>query len=111
VCHHFGFAVGVAGAPPPPPVVVAEPVVVPVDGGVYVVSEPAVQYDLFRYRATWYALSGGYWYQAPSYGGPFVAVGVRYVTRPVLMVPPRHWRNHPHRGPPGLARGHGGHED
>jgi hypothetical protein len=108
---NFGFAVGVADAPPPPPVVVAEPAVVPVAGGVYVVSEPSVRYDLFRYGATWYAYSGGYWYQAPSYSGPFVAVDVRYVPRPVLTVPPRHWRNHPHGGPPGLARGHGDHED
>lgn len=93
-----------AGAPPPPAVVVAEPPVALVDGGVYVVTDPSVQYDLFRFGAAWYLYSGGYWYRGPSYRGPFAVVDVRTVPRPVLAVPPGHWKHHPHGGPPGLAR-------
>lgn len=105
-----GFTTGVEGAPPPPPAVVVEPAVVSVSGGVYVVTEPAVRYDMFRYGSTWYLYSGGYWYRAASYRGPFAVVDVRYVPRPVLTVPSGHWKNHPQGGPPGLARKHRGRE-
>ncbi|HET6923069.1 MAG TPA: hypothetical protein VFI16_07975 [Anaeromyxobacteraceae bacterium] len=104
-----GFTTG--GAPPPPPAVVVEPAVVSVSGGVYVVSEPSVRYDMFRYGSGWYLYSGGYWYRAPSYRGPFAVVDVRYVPRQVMEVPRRHWKHHPHGGPPGHARKHGRHED
>ncbi len=106
-----------AGAPPPPPPVVVEPPVVAVEGGVYVATEPSVQYDLFRFGSYWYAYSGGYWYQAPSYRGPFTVVEPGRVPRPVVEVPPGHWKHHPQGGPPGLARGrerregHGDHDD
>lgn len=106
---HMGFTVGVASAPPPTAVVV-EPTVVQVETGAYVVTDPSVQYDMFQFGATWYLYSGGYWYQAPSYRGPFAAVDVRYVPRAVLTVPPGHWKNHPHGGPPGLERKRGGRE-
>ena len=109
-----GFTTGVEGAPPPPPAVVVEPAVVGASGGVYVVNDPGIQYDKFRYGPTWYMYSGGYWYTAPSYRGPFAVVDVRTVPRPVLEVPPGHWKHHPHGGPPGLARGrerHEGHDD
>ncbi len=100
----MGFTVGVVGAPPPPPVVVAEPAVVQVETGAYVVADPVVQYDMFRYGPVWYLYSGGYWYQAPSSRGPFAVVDVRSVPRPVLAVPPGRWKNHPHGGPPGQER-------
>ena len=95
-----GFAVGIEGAPPPPPVVVAEPALIQVETGAYVVTDPSVQYDMFRYGSVWYLYSGSYWYQAPSSRGPFAVVDVRSVPRPVLAVPPGHWKHHP-RGPPG----------
>ena len=105
---HMGFTVGVEGAPPPPSVVVAaEPAVVSVDAGVYVVTDPSVRYDMFLYGGTWYLYSGGYWYRAPSYRGPFAIVDVRYVPRQVLTVPPGRWKHHPHGGPPGLAKKRG----
>lgn len=100
----MGFTVGVAGAPPPPGVVVAEPAVVQVETGAYVVTDPSVQYDMFRYGSAWYLYSGGYWYQGASYRGPFAVVDVRSVPRPVLTVPPGRWKNHPHGGPPGQER-------
>ncbi|HEU4382216.1 MAG TPA: hypothetical protein VFR85_01835 [Anaeromyxobacteraceae bacterium] len=106
-----GFTSGVEGAPPPPPAVVAQPPVVSVTGGVYVVSDPAIQYDMFQYGSSWYVYSGGYWYRAPSYRGPFTVVDVRYVPRRVIEVPPGHWKNHPRGGPPGQARKHGDHGD
>jgi hypothetical protein len=104
-----GVAVEVPAAPPPPPVVVVvDPALEPVAGGVYVATNPAVSYDMFRFGATWYLYSGSYWYQAPSARGPFAAIDVRHVPRPVLEVPRERWKHHPHGGPPGLARrGHG----
>ncbi len=108
---HLGFTVGVDGAPPPPAVVVAEPPVVQVDAGVYVVNDPSIRYDMFRYGSTWYLYSGGYWYQAASPRGPYAVVDVRYVPQPVLTVPPGRWKHHPHGGPPGLARGRERRED
>ncbi len=105
------FTAGDPGlAPPPPPAVVVEPAVVPVEGGVYVVTDPSIRYDMFQYGPSWYMYSGGYWYRAPSYRGPFAAVDVRQVPRPIMQVPPGRWKNHPHGGPPGLARGHERHE-
>lgn len=101
----LGFTVGVEGAPPPPgTVVVAPPSVAPVAGGVYVVTDPSVPYDLFRFGATWYLFNGAYWYRAADYRGPFAVVDVRYVPRQVLRVPGRHWKHHPHGGPPGHGR-------
>ena len=106
---YLGFTVGVDGAPPPPaPVVVAEPAVAVVpDTEVYVVTDPSVPYDMFRYGASWYLFSGGYWYRAGSPRGPFAAVDVRTVPREVVSVPPGHWKHHPHGGPPGLAHRRG----
>ena len=104
---YVGFSTGVATAPPPEVPVAAEPAVVPAGEGVYVVTDPAVPYDMFRYGATWYLYSGGYWYRAPSYGGPYAAVDVRYVPREVVTVPPGHWKHHPHGGPPGHERREG----
>lgn len=106
-----GFAVGVEGAPPPPQmVIVAEPAAEPVETGAYVVADPSVPYDMFRFGASWYVYSGGYWYRAPGYRGPFAVVDVRRVPRQVLEVPPGRWKHHPHGGPPGLARKQGGRE-
>jgi len=96
-----------AGSPAPPPpqvVMVAQPAVEPVSGGVYVVTDPSVQYDMFQFGATWYLYSGGYWYRAPGYRGPYAVVDARHVPRQVLNVPPGNWKHRPPGGPPGLAR-------
>jgi hypothetical protein len=52
----------------------------------------------------YYLYNGRYWYRAKGYRGRFAVVDVRYVPRPVLVVPANHWRHHPHGGPPGQAR-------
>ncbi len=105
---YLGFTTGVDAAPPPPQaVVVEESAVAPVSGGVYVVTDPSVPYDMFRFGATWYLYSGGYWYRAGSPRGPFAVVDVRYVPREVVTLPPGHWKHHPHGGPPGLEKKRG----
>jgi hypothetical protein len=108
---YVGFTAGVEGAPPPPPAVVVEPPAIALaEGDVYVVTDPAVPYDMFRFGTTWYLYSGGYWYQADSYRGPFAVVDVRFVPREVVSVPPGHWKHHPHGGPPGLEKRERGRE-
>lgn len=107
---YFGFTIGVRNAPPPPRVYFrSQPDVIVVPGSsVYVVEESDC--DMFRYGGYWYAENAGYWYRASRYSGPFVAVDVRVVPRPVLTVPARHWKHHPHGGPPGQqwkSHGHG----
>jgi len=101
----LGLTVNIGNAPPPPVVVVREePRCVVVPGStVYVVSNP-VPYDMFRYGVFWYVYNDGYWYRSRGYRGPFAAIEVRYVPRAIITVPARHWRHHPHGGPPGLAK-------
>ena len=70
-------------------VVVEEPAVAVVPAtSVYVVTDPSVSYDMFRFGATWYLYSGGYWYRSSSHRGPFAAVDVRSVPREVVTVEP-----------------------
>jgi hypothetical protein len=107
----LGLTVNI-GDPPPPPVVVVreEPRCVVVPGStVYVVQED-VPYDMFRYGVFWYVYNDGYWYRARGHRGPFRAIAVRYVPRAIVSVPARHWRHHPHGGPPGLVRKQRGHD-
>lgn len=107
---YVGFSTGVEAAPPPPPAVVEEPPVALAPGtSVYVVTDPSVRYDMFRFGVSWYVYEGGYWYQAPSYRGPFAVVDVRVVPREIVTLPPGHWKHHPHGGPPGLERKRGRH--
>lgn len=102
----WGVSVNIGNAPPPPVVVVkSEPRMVVVPGStVYVVNDDRYDYDCFRSGAYWYAWNGGYWYRARAWRGPFVVVETRTVPRAVLQVPMRHWKHHPHGGPPGLAK-------
>ena len=95
------------GDAPPPPVVVVreEPRVVVVPGStVYVVDDDRYEHDCFRYGVYWYIYNDGYWYRARTYRGPFVTVGARYVPRAIITVPAKHWKHHPHGGPPGLMK-------
>jgi hypothetical protein len=94
------------GNAPPPPVVVyreAPPVVIVPRSGVYVVRDDRCNYDFFRYGVYWFIWNDGYWYRARSYRGPFQVIEARYVPTAIWNVPSRHWRHHPHGGPPGLA--------
>ncbi len=107
---YYGFQVGIASAPPPPVLVLREPppyILIP-GTGVYVVEAGATDVDMFLYGSYWYVCSGGYWYRARSYDGPFVTVDVRSVPRPILSVPPERWKQHPHGGPPGQLKKRGG---
>jgi hypothetical protein len=83
-----------------------QPRVVVVPGStVYVVDDShAMDYDLFRYGVYWYIYEDGYWYRGRAYRGPYRAIHVKYVPRAIISVPARHWRHHPHGGPPGLMR-------
>ena len=89
---YLGFRLDLDNAPPPPAVVFqGTPAVVVIPGtSVYEVQDADV--DMFRFGVFWYVASGGYWYRAPSYGGPFVAVDVRAVPREVVQAPG--WREH-----------------
>jgi len=101
---YFGFSIGISNAPPPPRIVVADsPQLIAVPKTpVYVVGN--TNYDVFRYGGSYYCYSSGFWYRAPSYGGPYVVVDVRSVPQPILVVPAQHWKSHPHRGPPGQLK-------
>src|SRR5580765_4068087 len=52
---YFGFKIGTVNAPPPPPVVFrSSPTAVIVPGTeVYVVNDPGLSYDVFRYNVYW----------------------------------------------------------
>jgi hypothetical protein len=110
---YFGFEVGVRSAPPPPRVVLAgDPHLVVVEGsGVFVVDNAPSDYDMFRYGSYWYVCYDGYWYRARSYNGTYTVVDVRSVPRRVVSVPERHWRHHPHGGPPGQTKKRGDRDD
>jgi hypothetical protein len=73
---------------------------------VYVVNSDRYDYDCFRYGVYWYAWSDGFWYRARTWRGPFIAVEPRVVPRAIINVPAKHWKRHPHGGPPGLAKKH-----
>ena len=92
---YLGFSVGMYGAPPPPRVVFTQqPALDLIEGSdVYVVA--GTGYDMFECDGGWYLSYGGYWYRAPSYAGPFVAVDVRRVPQRVLTVPHERWKHDP----------------
>jgi len=99
-----GFRLDVRSAPPPPRVYWSRPpdVVVIPNSRVYVVE--GVSYDIFLYSGSYYLCNDGYWYQSRSAEGPFAVLDVRSVPGPVLSVPDRHWKRHPHGRPPGQER-------
>lgn len=98
------------GNAPPPPAVFFDntpPLVVVPRTTVYVVRhdrDSDRDYDFFRYGVYWYIWNDGYWYRARSYRGPFSVIHPRYVPAAIIKVPSKHWRHHPHGGPPGLQK-------
>ncbi len=101
--------IDISNAPPPPRIVFREPprevMVRQDDEDVYVVQDRALDYDLFHYEAYWYVFGrDGYWYRAFSWRGPFVVIRPALVPAVIYRVPARHWRHHPHGGPPGLMK-------
>jgi len=112
-----GIGVTIGDAPPPPVVVIREePRLIVVPGStVYVVRDTRYRpdYDVFRYGVFWYIYNDGYWYRARKHRGPFRAIGANYVPRAIMVVPAKHWKRHPHGGPPGQmkkAHRHDGHD-
>jgi hypothetical protein len=97
----------IGNAPPPPVVVYQEspPVVIVPGSAVYVVNDPRCGYDFFRFGVYWYIWNDGYFYRGRSYNGPFRVIEARYVPAAIWNVPSRHWKRHPHGGPPGLTKG------
>lgn len=110
-----GLSVSIGNAPPPPIVVVREQprVVLVPNSTVYVCEDDRIDYDTFRYGVFWYAYNDGFWYRARTWRGPYRTIEVRYVPRAIMTVPARHWRHHPHGGPPGqMKKGDGrGYDD
>lgn len=47
----------------------------------------ADDYDLYRYRGTWYLVEDGTWFRATSWRGPFITVRTGSVPREVRSVP------------------------
>ncbi len=108
----WGVSLNIGNAPPPPVILVKQaPRTMVVPGTtVYVVSDDSYGHDCFRSGAHWYAWSNGYWYRASAWRGPFTVVETRSVPRAVLEIPAKHWKRHPHGGPPGLAKRDHGHK-
>lgn len=78
--------------------------------GVYVVDANAydADCDIFQFSGVWYAYTGGFWYRASGYRGPYVAISVERVPQRIFEVPTRHWKKgHPHGGPPGQMKKRG----
>jgi hypothetical protein len=103
---HYGFHIGITNAPPPPKIVYKEApdVVIVPDTKVYVVDRGGNDCDFFRYGKYWYVTTGGFWFRAGGYDGPFKVIDVRIVPTAILAVPAKHWKHHPKGGPPGLAK-------
>ena len=101
----FGFTVGVSGGSSAPRAIAwrSEPSVVWV-GHVAIVDRDACDDDVFRCERSWWRMSDGWWYRSSSWRGPWDRVDVRRVPRAVLDLPPRHWKHHPHGGPPGQLK-------
>src|SRR5262249_58204952 len=82
----------------PPPVVFATPphVVVVPDTRVYYA--PEVGINLFVYQGRYYSFHDGGWFLASTHQGPWVALPLARVPRPVLAVPVQYYRIPPEHG-------------
>ena len=104
-----GPAVAGPPGPPPPPVYTA----------------PGLPYTYFVYQKAYYLYHEGRWFRARRHNGPWTAIAIAQVPRPILAVPVEHYRVRPshweHHGPPPWAhererggehdRGHGHDQD
>lgn len=105
---YFGFTIGVESAPPPPRLLFqSEPRYDNVeDSPVRVIEAPDPNCDMFEYQGWFYVYYSGYWYRGDNYGGPYRAIDVHRVPRPVLVVPEGHWHHRPHWDRDDRGRGH-----
>ena len=72
---------------------------------------PSMPYNYFIYGGHYYLFHEGMWLSAASYNGPWTAIAIERVPRPILGVPveyykrpPGHWKKH---GPPPWAQATG----
>ena len=101
---------GIAIGPTPPPlVVVPAPVVVAPSGPppppAY--SATGLPYNYFVYQNVYYLYHEERWFRARRHNGPWTAIAITQVPRPILAIPvehytlrPEHWEQH---GPPPWA--------
>lgn len=97
------------GDAPPPPVIevrVAPQLVLVPNTRVRVVSDTRWDDDCFHYGGWWWMWHRGWWYRARDWHGPYVVTETRRVPAAIVAVPAKHWKRHPHGGPPGHARAH-----
>lgn len=115
---HAGTNVNVNLGLPGPVVVAPQPVYVEQPPEMVVIPQssvyfaPGVRVDLFFYDNRWWNRRGDRWYRGNGYNGPWVAVGTRYVPRPVYRVPANYRTVYAHekRVPYGQwKKAHGGH--
>ncbi|HEX7078294.1 MAG TPA: hypothetical protein VF363_07730 [Candidatus Eisenbacteria bacterium] len=104
--YRYGAEIDVSNAPPPPRLYFTARPHYEVVSGVYVVDHDFydADCDVFGYSGSWYAYSGGYWYRARSYNGPYVAIEIQSVPDRIFAVPENRWKHHPHGGPPGQMK-------
>lgn len=104
--YRYGAEVEVSNAPPPPRIYFSSRPHYDVVYGVYVVDhgEYDDDCDVFGYGGSWYAYTGGFWYRAQSYNGPYAVISVSSVPERIFRVPPGRWKHHPHGGPPGQTK-------
>jgi len=119
LAHAQGVSIGVQtnnmqlginlGPTPPPMVVVPAPVVVapgvPAPPPIY--TAPNLPYNYFVYQKVYYLYHEGRWFRGRHYNGPWTAIAIAQVPRPILAVPVQHYHNRPehweHHGPPPWA--------
>jgi len=115
---HAGTNVNVNLGLPVPVVVAPQPVYVEQPPEMVVIPQssvyfaPGVRVDLFFYDNRWWNRRGDRWYRGNGYNGPWVAVGTRYIPRPVYRVPANYRTVYAHekRVPYGQwKKAHGGH--
>ncbi len=94
------------GPTPPPLSVVPGPLVVAPGPPVYYA--PGLPYNYFVYRNAYYLYRHGRWFRARHYDGPWIAIAITQVPRPILAVPVERYRDRPgrwaHHGPPPWAQ-------
>jgi hypothetical protein len=106
---HLGISIGPT---PPPLVVVPGPVAAPPGPPpppVY--TAPGLPYNYFVYQKVFYLYHEGRWFRGRRHNGPWTAIAIAEVPRPILAVPverykvrPQHWEQH---GPPPWAKERG----
>jgi hypothetical protein len=92
----------------PPPPLVAVPGPAPAVPGPTVYYAPSLPYNYFVYGNVYYLYPHEHWFRARHYNGPWTAIAITQVPRPILAVPVERYRDRPvrwaHHGPPPWAQ-------